>query len=364
VGTLGLVLLDIALVAAVARLLGSLLSRARQPPVMGEVLAGLVLGASVLGALPGDPSGALFTPGAKAVLSLLGEAALVAYLFGVGAELDLRALRREGRVVASVAVVSFVVPWLAGAALALAIHEGVATDSPLVPFTLFLGTALAVTAFPVLARIVDGRGLRERLAGRVALAAAAAQEVLVWPALAIAVALHGAEGGAPAKLLLPGALLLGIALPRPARAAGLALLRTGPATLASALLLPLFFALPALRVDLGALGGDGLGLLALVLAVAVAAKLASAAGAAALAGLPRREALTVGALMNARGLVELVVLTVGLEAGLIDERLFAVMVVMALVTTFATGPLVDWIGRARTGRPPRRRALHTLPGCR
>jgi Kef-type K+ transport system membrane component KefB len=130
------------------------------------------------------------------------------------------------------------------------------------------------------------------------------------------------------------------------------LLRSRPATVLSAALLPLFFALPALRVDLGALGADGWVLFALVLAVAAASKLLSAGVAARLSGLPPREAMTVGALMNARGLVELVVLAVGLEVGLVDERLFAVMVLMALTTTFATGPLVDRIGRVGARSAP------------
>ncbi len=406
--TAALVLLDVLLVLAVARVLRGALARLRQPPVMAEVLAGLVLGASVLALLPGDPSAALFTPDAREVLVVLGQVAVAAYLFGVGAELDPRALRREGRAVALVGAGAFAVPWAAGAALALVVHGQVAGDPPRAAFVLFLGTAIAVTAFPVLARIVDARGLRETPAGRVALAAAAAQELLVWPLLAVAVALGTGDGdptgvlvlgaGAVAGVLLLarvvvpavaaraprlagpaalgalalaaaatelsglhlvlGAFLLGAALPRAPREAALALLRARPATLASAALLPLFFALPALRVDVWSLGTDGLGLLALVLAVAVAAKLVSATAAAALAGLARRDALTVGALMNARGLVELVVLSVGLEAGLVDERLFAVMVLMALATTFATGPIVDRVARAGAPRPA------TAPGGR
>ena len=406
-GTLGLVLLDLLLVLAVARVLRGVLARVRQPPVMGEVLAGLVLGASILGMLPGDPSGALFTPDARAVLAVLGQIAIAGYLFATGAELDLGALRREGRAVAAVAVASFLVPWAAGVALAVAIHDGVATDPPLVPFALFLGTALAVTAVPVLARIVDARGLRDRTAGRVALAAAGAQELLVWPALAAAVALGAGGGASPlalagrgvaavavvlvlARVLVPalaarrsrlagpaalvalalsaaatelaglhlvlGALLLGVALPRAPRDAGLALLRTRPALVLSAVLLPVFFALPAMRVDVSALGTDGLGLLALVLVVAFAGKLLSASLAARLAGLARPDAVAVGALMNARGLVELVVLSVGLDAGLVDARLFAVMVLMALVTTFATGPLVDRAQRAGSRRAAARSA--------
>jgi Kef-type K+ transport system membrane component KefB len=399
VEVVGLVPLGILLVVAVSRVLRGVLDRARQPPVMAEVLAGILLGASVLGALPGDPSSALFTADAVAVLTVLGEIAVVAYLFTVGTGLDPRVVRREGAAVAAVGLGSFLVPWLAGAALALVIHDGVDGDPPLVPFALFLGAAVAVTAFPVLSRIIDARGLSTRPAGRVALAAAALQELLVWPALAVAVALSGRASAAPstplgvigagilalafvlvsARVLAPaaaagraslagpaalgllglsavatelaglhlvvGAFVFGAALPAGPRAAAAAVLRSRPATALSAALLPLFFALPALRVDLGALGADGWVLFAVVLAVAAASKLLSAGIAARLSGLAPGEAMTVGALMNARGLVELVVLAVGLEAGLVDERLFAVMVLMALTTTFATGPLVDRIGR-------------------
>jgi Kef-type K+ transport system membrane component KefB len=161
-----------------------------------------------------------------------------------------------------------------------------------------------------------------------------------------------------------GGFLFGAALPRAPREAGLALLRTRVATVATAITLPLFFALPALGVDPWTLGWDGLGLFALVLAVAVAAKLLSASAAAGLAGLGRREALTVGALMNARGLVELVVLSVGLQAGLIDDRLFAVMVLMALATTFAAGPLVDRLARPSRRRVPRSGSEDPGPGRR
>lgn len=406
--TASLVLLDIAIVVVLARGLRVVLDRVRQPPVMAEVLAGLVLGASLLGTLPGDPTGALFPADVRDVLAVAGQVALAGYVFTVGADLDLRALRTERGVVLAVALASFAVPFAAGAGLALAIHDDVASRPERLAFVLFLGTALAVTAFPVLARIVDARGLREQAAGRVALAAAAAQELLVWPLLAVAVALGG-SGGADARgpgttLLLSaaalvavvvlarvvvaavasrrpawtgpavlvalaaaalatdraglhvvvGAFLLGLALPAGLRRVGTAVLATRPLVLASALLLPVSFALPALGVDVWALGRGGVTLLGAVLAAAVVAKLGSAALAARAAGLPTRDAATVGTLMNARGLVELVVLSVGLQQGLIDQRLFTVMVLMALATTFATGPLVARLTAAR--RPMRNEA--------
>jgi Kef-type K+ transport system membrane component KefB len=404
VETVALVVLDAALVLAVSSALRRVLGRLRQPPVMADILAGIVLGATVLGTLPGDPSRALFTAEARAVLSALGEVALVAYLFAAAARFDTTAFRRERRAVGTVAVGSFAVPWLAGAGLALGLHGSVAADPPRVPFVLFLGTALAVTAVPVLARIVDERGMEQRPAARIALAAAGAQELLVWPALAVTLAVGGGGSArAPALVLVAGvvavlavvglaratgaalahvprrtcgvgalvalglaaaatdlaglhlvigALLFGVALPARARDAALAVLELRPLRVARAVCLPLFFALPALRVDVWALGAGGLWLLVAVLGVAAAAKLGSATFAARWAGASRADALTVGALMNARGLVELVVVVLGLEAGLIDDRLFTVTVLMALLTTLATGPLVDRIDRRhRIPRP-------------
>lgn len=387
------------LIVVVATALSRVLARLRQPPVMGEVLAGLVLGASLLGTLPGDPSAAIFTPGARDVLGTLGSIALVGYVFIVVAELDLGALRREGHVVRRVAVASFVVPWLAGAGVAIAVHGSVAGDPPPVAFVVFLATAFSVTAFPILARIVGSRGLVDRPAGRIALAAAAGQELVVWPVLGLAVALGGRAADPPEVVLVLGSLALvltvvlsRVVVPRvpdrlaaPAALAGLAvaavatqltglhlvlgafvfaitlrerdrratcsLLRTRPLRAAGFVLLPLYFALPALRVDVGALEAGDLGLLAVVLVVAISAKSVSAALAARSAGVARPEAQTIGALMNARGLVELVVLSVGLSAGLIDERLFTVMVLMALVTTFLTGPLTARLNEAPRQAP-------------
>ena len=397
VETAALVLVDVALVLVVSSALRRVLGRLRQPPVMADILTGLVLGATLLGTLPGDPPEALFTADARAVLGTLGDAAIVVYLFRTAARFDRAALGRERRVVGAVAVGSFVVPWLAGAGLAVAVHGAVAGDPPLVPFALFLGTALAVTAVPVLARIVEERQIAGRAVARIALAAAGAQELVVWPVLAVAAA--GTSPSRPAAVVLlaglaslsavvilallagaaltraprtvagpivvvlvglaaaatelaglhlfVGALLFGVVLPARHRHAALVVLDAKPLRLVRSVCLPLFFALPTLKVDVWVLDADGLWLLAAILSVAVTAKLGSAALFARIAGLRRSDALTVGALMNARGLVELVVLAVGLEAGLIDERLFSIMILMALATTFATGPLVDRLTRPR-----------------
>jgi Kef-type K+ transport system membrane component KefB len=193
---------------------------------------------------------------------------------------------------------------------------------------------------------------------------AARRPALAGPAALVALGVSATATELSGLHLVVGAILFGAALPPAPRDAALGLLRARPVALVTATLLPLFFALPALRVDVWALGSDGLVLFGLVLAVAVAAKLLSGSVAAGLAGVPRREALTVGTLMNARGLVELVVLSVGLQAGLIDERLYAVMVLMALVTTLATGPLIDLVGGGLRRRAPAAGALRARPAPR
>lgn len=334
--TAGLVLLDVALVLAVASAARVVLARLRQPPVMAEVLAGLVLGASLL-AVP------TFDGDARAVLAVLAEVAIARYLFLTAARLELGSL--GAAVVGRVAVVSFIVPLAAGAVLALALHPFVETTPPLGAFALFVGTAMAVTALPVLARIVDSHGLRHQPAGRIALAAAAGQEVLVWPLLLVAVLLVDGSGPPSVVLVVAGSFAAGLITPARPRARIVSALEARPLVVMSAALLPLFFALPALRVELGSLGADGLGMLVAVLLVAVPAKLLSAGVASGSA--------QVGVLMNARGLVELVVLSVGLDAGLIDERLYAVMVLMALITTFATSPLLRRSAPRVTVRAPR-----------
>ncbi len=374
---MGTLLLAAVLIVALSRLLGGVLERVGQPRVIGEVLAGVVLGTIGLHGV--------FRPGVVDGLTVIGEAALAAYVFRVVAGLDPTALRRDRDAVLSVGAASFAVPFLAGVAVALVVgRTGLAA-------VLFLATAFAVTAFPVLARIVEQRGLAETRPGRVSLGAAAAQELLIWPLLGVAVGL--AADGSPVAVATRGAVALGVtvllarflparlalvglavaatasqlaglhvvlgafafalALPVPVRRAAVAALHAPVPRHAIAVLLPLFFAVPALRVDLGGLLSGGLPLLAGVLAVAVSAKFASATLAAARAGLDRRDALVVGALMNTRGLVELVVLSAGLRAGLIDVRLYTAMVAMALITTLAAGPLLRRLSRRSGGRKVR-----------
>ncbi|MFD5650504.1 cation:proton antiporter [Streptomyces sp. NPDC127039] len=394
------VLVATGVVVALAALLSALARRLGQPPVIGQVLAGVVLGPSVLGHLPGDPSAMLVPGEALPFLGVLGQVALVLFMFSVGCELDTSLLRRQGRVVTAVSVAALAVPAAAGAALGwLVVRGGVAPRG--IPdgwaFPLYLGVAVSITAMPVLASIIRDRGLSGTVPGSVATAAAALTDVAGWLLLAGVVALAG-SGGRPASALLgllacyllamvavarpllrrvsalPGVLrdgpvvavamlsgwatgLLGLHVVFGAFLAGLLVpRRTGGrpdrdmvswADRTGSLLLPVFFVTTGFSVDIGGLGpGDAL-LLPALLAVAVATKFGGCALAARLGGATWRHSGIVGALMNTRGLTELVALDVGREAGLLDGRWHALLVVVAIATTAMTGPLLSCCRRGR-----------------
>ncbi|MGW1716003.1 cation:proton antiporter [Streptomyces sp. NPDC002156] len=372
--------------------------RLGQPPVIGQVLAGITLGPSVLGQVPSDPSSLLVPDTALPYLGVLGQVTLVLFMFSVGCELDTSLLRNQGRTVTAVSVAALAVPIASGAALGwFAIHAGTApagTGDGWV-FPLYLAVALSITAMPVLASIIKDRGLAGTVPGTVATASAALTDVAGWLLLAGVVALAGPGGRPPAVLLglLACYLLTMLAVARPVlRMTSVAPgLRDGPlvavallsgwATSAlglhavfgaflagllmprrpdgtpdpelvswtervGGLLLPVFFITTGWSVDIGGLGADDAFLLPALLTVAIAAKLGGCALAARLSGRTWRESALVGALMNTRGLTELIALNVGKEAGLLDDRWYALLVIMAVITTAMTGPLLTWIRRA------------------
>ncbi|SDQ22266.1 cation:proton antiporter [Quadrisphaera sp. DSM 44207] len=413
---LGQVLLALAVVVAAAQLGGALFRALRQPAVVGEIVAGIALGPSLLGALAPGVLDALVPPGTRPFLQLVAQLGLVVFMLLVGLEVDLGQVRRRGRLVGTVAASSIAVPFALGTVLALALHGAHdRTDAgpvALAPFVAFLGTALAVTAFPVLARILRDRGLVGTGLGGLALACAAVTDVVAWLALAVAVSLAGAATDSPAAVLgglvaitagmlgvvrpllaratarglldrlsprtavsvtllaavlsawcthemglhsVFGPFLLGLALPR--HAVTVERLEVRLADLSATLLLPAFFVVTGLTVDLTTLGASGLATLALVLAVAVAGKVAGTTLPALWCGLPRPEALGLGILLNTRGLTELVVLQVGLSAGILDARLHAVLVATAVLTTVLTGPLLALVPLA----PPAAPAADAVP---
>ena len=379
-----------------------------QPPVIGEVLAGILLGPSLLGAVSPDamhlliPSPAADPKGhVPAALRAVSQLGVILYMFLVG--LELNAARLAGRAHAAVAVshASIALPFVLGAALALGLYPAFSHRAvPFTSFALFLGAAMAVTAFPVLARILTDRGMEQTELGGLALGCAAADDVTAWCLLALVVGVTQSDiggaaqvaGGAAAfiafmilvarpvlrrairgyesrptaasPLALPGTLLavllaslateaigihalfgaflLGAVVPHDSRVAREFAAKTKD--LVTALLLPAFFAYTGMRTQVGLIGGwDGWLWCGAVILVATAGKFGGTLAAARLTGLGWREAAALGALMNTRGLMELIVLNVGLDLGVISPTLFAMMVVMALATTAATAPVLWWL---------------------
>lgn len=411
---LALLLLQMVVVIAAARLLGRLIRRFGQPAVIGEILAGVLLGPSLLGLLWPQALEFLFPPAALGPLQLLAQLGVLLFMFGVGLELDLGELRRQARAALVVSHASMALPLLLGMGLALALFPLLAPAGvPFQSFALFFGIAMSVTAFPVLARILEERRISDTPIGRSAIASAAVGDASAWCLLALVVALVTARG--PGLALLTVALTLAFVLavhllfkPLLAQlfAARLAADRGGSSALALALvlllgcaaftevigihalfgaflagtamprgmafraplkerlqsfsmvgLLPLFFALTGLRTRIGMLQGlqDWL-LCGLIVLAAVAGKLGGTVLAARWTGSPWREAFALGALMNTRGLMELIVLNLGYDLGILSARVFTMLVLMALLTTCMAGPLLS-LARVRPGaahpvRPP------------
>lgn len=393
---LGVFLLQIVVVAAVARLGGLVAKRLGQPAVVGEIAAGLALGPSLLGALSPDAYAALFPPASLGALKLISQLGVIVFMFLVGLELDLDSLGERTHAAVLVSHASIIIPMLGGMALALRLYGDWAPSGVgFVPFALFMGVAMSVTAFPVLARILTDRGLTRTPLGSLALTCAAVDDVTAWSLLAVVVAIAqaGSAGAAAYTILWAGGftalMLYGVkpVLARVARAApasdtglqlGLMVLAFSSALATEAIgihalfgafvagvitphspglrgylrerlggfatlfLLPLFFALTGLRTRVGLIGGaEAWGACLAILGVAVAGKFLGSAAAARLVGLSWGESFSLGALMNTRGLMELVALNVGYELGVISEPLFAMMVLMALATTAMAGPALS-----------------------
>lgn len=396
------VLLDVAIVIAAARLTGRLFRRIGQPAVVGEIVAGVALGPTLLGAFPGDLDEVLFPLAARPYLSVIAQLGLVLFMFVVGLELDVSLLRGRQRVAGAVAAGSVVLPLALGSLLALLLYpmhqEAGGAPVPQLGFVLFLGVAMSITALPVLARILIERRMQRTATGGLALACAAIVDVLGWALLAVvvAVAAGGSAGGAfgimgltvlfglvmflgvrpllarlvrwhraagrltpdmlavvLAGLLLSawvteligahaifGGFLFGAAMPRREAAALTRALLERLEQVGLLLLLPVFFVVVGLQVDVGAIGLAGVWQLALILLVAFAGKIVGTAAAAHTQELPRRQQLALGLLMNTRGLTVIVALQVGVQLGLLDTTMFTLMVIMVLATTLMTGPLL------------------------
>lgn len=400
------VLTTLATVILLGGLLGNLCKYLGQPPVIGEIIAGLALGPSFLGLVSLDamhsliPSEAIDpTKGVSTSLRVIAQLGVVLYMFLVGLELNAAHLKHKAHSAVAISHASIVVPFALGTCLSLWLYPKLSSEVvPFVSFALFLGVAMSITAFPVLARILTDRKLQNTPVGSIALSCAAADDVTAWCLLSLVVGVAKAEVGSALTIVgcavafilfmflvarpllvryvrwidhskeeLPaysiaaiyvliltsaatsewigihaifGAFLLGVIIPSESRLANSFLLKLKePVTV---LLLPAFFAYTGMRTEIGLLNDwHQWGVCLVIIAVATIGKFGGTIFAARFAGESWRDASILGMLMNTRGLMELIVLNIGLDLGVISLTLFAMMVIMALVTTMITAPVLQ-----------------------
>lgn len=417
---IAVVLGDIALVLIASQLMGWLARRVGQPTVVGQLLAGILLGPTLLGRLPGHLTSRIFPHSVLPALNVLAQVAVVIFMFVVGYELDWGAMRGRRRAVPMIAAGALLVPMGLAVAAVATFRSGFADlGEPDLsrPFLLFMAVAVSITALPVLAAILRERGLSGTTAGITATAAAGIMDVLAWLVLAAALIGTSHRPGRPwwltllilaafiaAMLLivrpvlrwqfsransllsnpLPVALVLALGSAWVTSALGLHPVFGGflagltmpslegtpdadvlrPMEQLGGLLLPLFFVVMGLSLNVGALNVTAYGLLAVICVIAIAGKMGPAYLMSRLGGLGQRDAATVGTLVSTRGLTELIALNVGLTAGLITGQLFSVLVLMALITTVLTVPILSLIGPDTTpARALAPGAVRAAPGA-
>lgn len=401
IDTLLHLLLALVVIIVAARFVGVLFRRLGQPPVIGEVIAGILLGPSFLGRLSPEASLFLLPPSVAPFLQVIAQVGVILYMFLVGLELNPIHLQRNPHTMLAISHMSIIFPFLLGSTLALGLYPLLSTSEvPFLAFALFLGVSMSITAFPVLARILTDRRMHTTALGAMALSCAAIDDVTAWCFLAFVVSVVQAHGENPIStvaltvafivgmlavlrplivravhrletepgrisanvlafvfvLLLSsalltewigihalfGAFLLGVMIPHNSRLARDLTERLED--LVVVLFLPAFFAFSGMRTQIQLVSGVEQWLLCgLIILVACVGKFGGSAIAARLSGLSWRSSAALGVLMNTRGLVELIVLNIGLDLGVISPTLFAMLVLMALVTTFATSPILDWL---------------------
>lgn len=388
----------LALVAVIVTgvIVGKVFTYIGQPPVIGEVVAGILLGPSLLGP---ELSARILPPSVAPFLSIIAQLGVLLYMFTVGLELHADLIKRRAHATVITSHVSIIVPFLMGALLALVLYPHLATNEvSFTSFALFMGVAMSITAFPVLARILTDRGLIKTELGVIALSCAAIDDVTAWCLLAFVVGVAQTQlsaaftvvgwtllylvfmllvvrpllvrllarwetGELPRTLValifvalllsalateaigihaIFGAFLLGAFIPHNSVVARTFTQHLG--SVVSVLLLPAFFAFTGMRTRIDLVSGvDQWLFCGLIILVATLGKFGGTTIAARFTGLPWRPAMALGTLMNTRGLMELIVLNIGLDLGVISPTLFAMMVIMALVTTISTAPVLYWI---------------------
>jgi len=395
---LKLLFLQMAVILATARLMAVAFRFIGQPGVIGEMAAGLLLGPSFLGRISPAMMNRLFPSGGLGSLYALSQLGLVLFMFVVGLEVRPGSLRGSAKSVIVASQASIMAPFLLGGILAWSFYPRLGNGAPRLPFVLFLGAAMGITAFPVLARILADRKLMHTKVGAFALSCAAIDDVTAWCLLAVITVIARPEANQiplpwrfaaliayilamlflvrpVLRLLLPasstpdlarfgaamiflllsawatealavhalfGAFLAGIVMPKGGQLQKE--LRERLESLTVVLLLPLFFAYSGLRTSIALLNSVELWLFCgVIVMVAVGSKLLVSGAIVRASGMPWRESMAVGVLMNTRGLVELVILNVGLDLHILSPTLFSMMVIMALATTVMTTPLIVWI---------------------
>jgi Kef-type K+ transport system membrane component KefB len=403
--------IQLILIILVARVCGMVATKIHQPAVIGEMVAGILLGPSLLGWLWPDFFHFVFPVASLDSLKLFAQIGVCLFMFVVGMELDVNQLKKQARTAVLVSQVSILLPYFFGVVSALFLFSTFAgPNTSFLVFALFIGISMSITAFPVLARILEERKLTKTTLGTTALVCAAFNDVTAWCILALVVAIAKAgslatasfsiglvaafvfvmlfwikprlprwidpsshEDGTPGKGVtgsvliflfasalatdamgihaLFGSFLAGIVMP--ARGAFRDFLKLRLENFSSVFLLPLFFAFTGLRTEIGLLNDtSGWLICALLISIATFGKLGGAMLTARLTGMNWIDSFALGALMNTRGLVELIALNIGFDLGILSPRIFAMLVIMALFTTCMTGPLLSFSNylRARNGR--------------
>jgi Kef-type K+ transport system membrane component KefB len=410
---LAILLAQIVTIILVARFFGLICKKIGQPSVIGEIIAGIVLGPSFFGSYLPEFSVLLFPTTSLDNLKFLSQIGLIFFMFVVGMELDLRVLRNKAKEAVIISHASIIIPFTLGLVLAYTIYTDFAPKGiEFISFGLFLGIAMSITAFPVLARIVQERGLQKTRIGAMVITCAAADDITAWCLLAGVIAIVKAGSitsslyiillsfiyvVAMIKLVRPflrrignlydtaekitkpvvaiffltllissylteiigihalfGAFVAGVIMPDNMKFRKMFIEKIEDVSLV--VLLPLFFVFTGLRTEIGLLNSPELWkVCGLIILVAVVGKFIGSALAAKFVGQNWRDSLTIGALMNTRGLMELVVLNIGYDLGVLTKEVFAMMVIMALATTFMTGPalnLIDLIFKPRKNSVP------------
>ncbi|RYE25540.1 MAG: hypothetical protein EOP51_03815 [Sphingobacteriales bacterium] len=400
---LSIFILQLVVIIVASRVFAAVFKKIGQPAVMGEIIAGIALGPSLMGGLFPSFSEFLFPATSFGNLQMLSQVGLILFMFVIGMELDLNLIKQKAKAALFISYASIIIPFALGVGLAYFLHQRFApANIPFYAFALFMGIAMSITAFPVLARIIRERQIGQTRLGVISMASAAIDDVTGWCVLALVIGVVNAKGAEFALITLGeaiayiclmllvvrallkrlskrtndiklvnqstvaiiflvlllsayccemigihalfGAFMAGVVMPAEWNFRNLIISKIEDVSMI--LFLPIFFVLTGLRTQIGLLNDPSLWLICLlIIALAVLGKFGGSALAAKLSGESTYESLSIGALMNTRGLMELIVLNIGYDLGILTPQIFTMMVIMALVTTMMTNPALNILNR-------------------